>query len=318
MRPPHPLPSNLVDRPFAVRQAVDQGVHPERLRRADLVAPFVGTRLPADREPTLLDLCRALAEVRPDCFISHATAARLHGLPLPARFRGDTAIDLAVFNPGRSPRLDGVRGHHLDRRYTSVVQVKDHAGSGDHDGVPTSSPVSTWRQLAWVLSERELVAVGDSLLRRQQPMATIDQLQAAVDSLRGVPGHGRLYRALLDVRPGTDSGQESSLRVDLIQAGLPEPEINPAIYDADGEFIGYGDMVFREQKVIVEYDGDHHRTDIGQYNTDVDRLNAFGRAGWLVIRVNKSHRGAARARIVAEIRDALIDRGWRPALRHAA
>ena len=306
VRRPRRLPENLAHRPFAVRTALDQGVDPERLRRGDITAPFVGTRVPADREPTLLDLCAVLTERRPECFISHATAARLHGLPLPARFRDDDAIDLALFDPGRSPRITGVRGHHLDRRYTSLVTV---------EGVRTCSPVSTWRQLAWMLSRVELVAVGDSLLRRQYSLATIDQMRSAVDSLVGVPGHGRLYRAFLDVRPGTDSGQESQLRIDLRSAGLPEPEINPAIRDARGEFIGYADMVFREQRVIVEYDGDHHRTDLDQYRKDVNRLNAFGRAGWLVIRVNMTHRGPDRAVIIQEIRDALIERGWRAGLR---
>lgn len=303
MRPPRPLPPEFANRPFGVRAAIDAGVHPERLRRADLVAPFVGTRVPAHSRPTMVELCAALQELRPGSFVSHLTAARLFDLPLPLRYRDDALLDLAVFDPERSPRLEGVRGHHLSPHYTSLV---------DCAGLRVASPVSTWRQLARVLTRRELVVIGDSLLRRQDPRATIEQLRAAVETLRGVPGYRRLYGALLEIRPRTDSGTESELRMDLVAAGLPEPEVNPPIFDSDGHLIGYGDLVFREQKVIVEYDGEQHRTDQQQYSRDVDRLNALARDGWLVIRVNRSHRGAARRRIIHQIGEALVARGWEP------
>lgn len=251
----------------------------------------------------MIDLCAALQELRPGSFVSHVTAARLFDLPLPHRYRNDALLDLAVFDPERSPRLRGVRGHHLSPHYTSLVE---------RAGLRVASPISTWRQLARVLTQRELVVIGDSLLRRNNPLATIDQLRAATETLHGVPGYRRLYGALLEIRPRTDSGTETQLRMDLIAAGLPEPEVNPPIFDREGRLIGYGDLVFREQKVIVEYDGEQHRTDSQQYARDVDRLNLLARSGWLVIRVNRSHRGAARRRIIHQIGEALVARGWEP------
>jgi hypothetical protein len=39
-----------------------------------------------------------------------------------------------------------------------------------------------------------------------------------------------------------------------MDAGLPEPEVNPDIRNASGRFVGRGDLVYRRWRVIVEYD----------------------------------------------------------------
>lgn len=47
--------------------------------------------------------------------------------------------------------------------------------------------------------------------------------------------------------------------------------------------IGRVDLVYLELKVIIEYEGDQHRTDKGQWNTDINRQEEFGDEGWCVI-----------------------------------
>lgn len=42
-------------------------------------------------------------------------------------------------------------------------------------------------------------------------------------------------------------------------AGLPEPALNAPIFDVDGSLVAIGDLVWWEQKVVVEYEGDQHR-----------------------------------------------------------
>lgn len=82
---------------------------------------------------------------------------------------------------------------------------------------------------------------------------------------------------------------ETLLRLAIVRGGLPEPFVNYVICGPGGRTIAHGDLVFPDERVVVEYDGDHHRTDAEQYRIDVDRLWAIDSLGWRVIRINRSH-----------------------------
>ena len=56
------------------------------------------------------------------------------------------------------------------------------------------------------------------------------------------------------------------------------------IHDRHGRFIGEGDLVYPEEMVLVEYEGDGHR-ERGQFRRDISRVEEFVAAGWRVIRV---------------------------------
>jgi len=301
-RPPGPLPPGLVAAPFHVRTARDAGVGAERLRGRDLVAPFHAVRAQAGSLHTVADRCHAAAaRMRPDQFFSHATVVDLLGLPLPARLR-TAAVHVASPRPGRAPRAAGMLGHSVDTTLVEVVR---------HGELRVVHPVGAWCQLATDLTVRELVVLGDALVRRHDPWATREELEAAVVAFRG-RGKRRLVAALELVRPRTDSPPETELRLDILEAGLPEPGVNVAIHDVHGRLIAIGDLVFVEYKVVVEYDGEQHRTDDAQYARDVERLDDLAQEGYRVIRVNKHHRGGRRRAVLTKIRKALLERGWTP------
>jgi hypothetical protein len=86
------------------------------------------------------------------------------------------------------------------------------------------------------------------------------------------------------VRERVDSPRETRLRLCLVLAGLPEPECNVRVGTAEFP-IGRGDLVYLQFKVIIEYEGDQHRTDVRQWNIDIQRQEDFAAAGWNVIRV---------------------------------
>ena len=94
--------------------------------------------------------------------------------------------------------------------------------------------------------------------------------------------------------------------------GLPEPEVNGRILDDDGRFVAFGDLVYRRWRVILEYDGEQHRTDERQFARDVERLDDLARLGWRVVRVSKQHRGLRRIQRLRRVHEALIERGWSP------
>lgn len=304
MGPPRqPLPVHLGTRPFSVATARAEGLTAKRLRGRDLEAPYRGVRVSAGALASVRDRCLAAAVwMRSDQVFCHATTMQLLDLPLPARLRTDH-VHVASPRPHRAPRRAGVVGHSLDLSRTTLIA----------QGVIRSvHPVDVWCQLASQLTVRELVVLGDALVRRNDPWSTTADLIRAVAAFRG-RGRSRLRVAVTMVRPRTDSAPETELRLDIVEAGLPEPEVNVPIRDDAGMLIGIADLAFVEQRVVVEYDGEQHRTDDRQYARDVDRLDDFARAGYRVIRVNKHHRGPRRRAVLARVREALLERGWVPA-----
>lgn len=297
-----PLPRELHDRAFSIAEANQRGIRPGRLRGADLDVPFSGLRitrpLATIPEPWKIYAARMPAGQ----FFSHVTAARIHGLPLPLRLVSETTIDVTIEIPHQCPRMLGVRGHRV--KAASVVVVMTH-------GLRVASPVGTWCQLSTVLSLDELIAVGDALVRRKEPLATLTELRSAVIRHGGHRGVRKLRAAFDSVRAGVDSPRETVLRLIIVRAGFPEPEVNGVIWDGDGKKIATGDLVYRQYSVLVEYDGEQHRLDEEQYNWDIDRLDRIRQAGWLVVRINKSHLRGSSSRTERKIEKALRASGWR-------
>ncbi|MGB4778338.1 hypothetical protein [Microbacterium sp.] len=293
-----PLPSQLPD-VFTVPAARNAGVSRRRLRARDLGAPFRGVRT-RKRSRETWALVRAYAvKLRPGEHYSHATALMLVGGWVPDRLR--TKLDVSAVRPVGRPRGAGIRGH----------EAKDPRVYLWH-GVPVVHPADAWCQLAGELSERELIIAADALLRRKDPILKKQTLVEAVERRAGCRGIRRLRRALARVRARTDSVAETELRLDAEAAGLPEFEVNGEIFDEHGKLVAVGDLVDRARKVLLEYDGEQHRTDDRQYARDIDRLEALAQLEWRVIRVNKRHRGRRRAQAIEQTRRALLARGWIP------
>lgn len=51
-------------------------------------------------------------------------------------------------------------------------------------------------------------------------------------------------------------------------------------------------MGWEDIKLAIEYDGDHHRSDRGQFAKDIVRLEELAELGWIVIRVAADTRPA--------------------------
>ena len=297
-RPPAPLPEPLSHAPFSVAAAHRDGLGRARLRAADLSAPFHGVRT-TERPADVVKLARAYAPLLgPTQYFSHLTAARIHGLRMPS---GSPEKELHVTSvaPQRASRAEGVVGHRAT--HSSVVEV---------NGLPVSDAVSTWSDLASMLSARDLVVMGDGLVERLRPRATIQSLTEAVAACGGQRGCRRLQAALTLIRAGTDSPMETLLRLRLIEAGLPEPVVNAPIRNRYGALVAHVDLAYPAQRVAIEYDGGHHRADEQQYNIDIDRLDELMEEGWRVIRVNKNLL-ARRATLVGKVRTALSEANQR-------
>ena len=301
------IPRPLTSRPFTVREALDAGLTPGRLEGKDLLIPHRGMRSwspPA----SLVERCRELAPLLgPDQAFSHETAAAIWGIELPSAL-AEGPLHVTSRYPRMAPRRRGVHGHRISSPVTRLVVVAD---------LPVVDIVTVWTQLAAALSVDELVAVGDQLVldpvvldpRRIRPYTTIEQLRERLDGFSG-RGAAALSRALPLVRAGAESRTETLLRLLLLHAGLPEPEVNRDIRAQNGAFLGRADLVYPAFKVIVEYDGDHHRTSVRQYDADISRFDRFLAAGWIVIRVRSRGLFVQPGQTIARVTAALHSRGW--------
>lgn len=325
---PSPLPSDLGPH-FSTSEAVRRGVNRNRLRTKDLTAPFHGVRrtradiaremadAAADTEPGAIDRirardisARALAyfDASPaGRFLCGISAAAVRGYPV----RRSDDLDIGVVAPARAPRGKGVKGRKVAEHLVEIEIL---------DGVPVMTPASIWATLGRDLSERELTILADAILRVPRDQfgdlhpelqgATIEQLQLAIVAGRR-PGTARLHAALLRARVGSASPLETDYRLDAEDAGLPEPELDVEIFDEAGHRLGISEIVYREQRVVVEIEGDQHRTSRKQWVRDIAKYRAYADAGWEVVRVTSTdirvHRTAS-----ATVRAALLRRGWRP------
>jgi very-short-patch-repair endonuclease len=163
--------------------------------------------------------------------------------------------------------------------------------------------------LAQTLTVDDLIIAADGLVCRKNPAATIGQLHEAVEGWRGSRGYRNLQAAMGNVRERTDSARETMLRLLIIRSGLPEPMINAPIRSRTGRVVAHADLAYPEFRIVIEYDGDQHRTDHAQYYIDVDRLERMTRESWRVIRVNHRHMAQPRS-LECLIRQALVDAGW--------
>jgi hypothetical protein len=67
-------------------------------------------------------------------------------------------------------------------------------------------------------------------------------------------------RAAARVREGAESSPQTPLRLLPISAGIREPTLNLEVRDQSHRRIGRFDLVYVDERAIVEYDGDQHRT----------------------------------------------------------
>jgi hypothetical protein len=92
--------------------------------------------------------------------------------------------------------------------------------------------------------------------------------------------------AMSQLRPRNNSPMETRARLFFLRGGLPEPEPNVVINDQNsGQWLSDPDFVWREQRVVAEFDGDHHRTDRQQCQNDLARRENLQDDAWAFVQL---------------------------------
>jgi hypothetical protein len=212
---------------------------------------------------------------------SHRIRVRGVMLALPAGTIATGVTGLQMLGVDVGPELPMIFASTHDcpirRRDVRAMRVKQLPPQ--RDGIAT--PEHCWLVAAATLNLLDLVTGGDWLIRRRR--TTLARLQSAV---QGYSGRGVVLArvAVTLVRERVDSPRETWLRLCLVLAGLPMPECDLVIGDDQGP-IGRVDLVYLAYRLILEYEGDQHRTDRNQWNRDIDRQEFFAREQWTLIRI---------------------------------
>ncbi len=265
------------DQHFTVAAGIRSGLSEKQLRGGRWNRTVHGVRSTA-LAPTFEERCRMFATRMPDhAFFSHSTAARLLGIPLPAQREGADLLHISVAAPHRAPHARGISGHALR---ILPAQIREF------HGFRTTIATRTWCELGTQLGLHDLVAAGDYLIHHRSPLTELPDLTSAVDSLVARRGVLLLREALPLLNDRAESPPESILRVILERGGLPAPRINRNITGAASSFIGRVDFAFDGLRLVLEYQGDYHRTSKDQWPRDMTRRSRLEAQGWRVMELN--------------------------------
>lgn len=221
-----------------------------RLRAGEIVRPLPGLYARRaywdglSREEKLLHAVKTEGILHPAWVFTHATAAFAHGLEASRSL-------LWPIHYATTRSCDGrAAPHHVHHRREDIRSVRV-------GGIKVTDPAQTAVDCARTLPFGEALSIADSVLHLQKAAQS-----DLIDLLAAQPGRRGNVRArrvieLADPRP--ESGGESLVRALMIELGLPAPELQVEIPDAEMPgHVHRVDFLFRPSDaspVILELDG---------------------------------------------------------------
>jgi very-short-patch-repair endonuclease len=173
----------------------------------------------------------------------------------------------------------------------------------DLDGVRCTSLARTGIDLGRFNLRDEAVAALDAMAGLLPTM--LDEMRAELKRWENHWGIGKAITAMRLVDPLAESPWETRLRLILVDECLCGWDLQVEVMNGRYRL----DIAWPKLKVAVEYDGAHHRT-AEQHAKDLERWNRLRAEGWIVIPVTAVNIRANRAEFVAQVRAALLSRGW--------
>lgn len=261
--PVRPLvPIALRARPFTYAEASRVGISREQLRGAGYrrLGPglYRWAGLPESQQLIVEAVARRLPAGA--AFSGH-TAVWLHGLD---SVLGDP-IEVTIPKPIGRRRLAGASVSRAALGAEEIVLRR---------GVPTASALRSVVDLGKRNPLTEGVVAADLFLHAR--LTTIAQVHAYIAEHPRAKGITRLRRVVDLAEPKAESAMETRLRMLLVLGGLPRPEVQGSIHDDQGHLLGRPDLLYRLQRLAIEYDGVNHRDRLVDDNRRQNRLIGGG------------------------------------------
>jgi Protein of unknown function (DUF559) len=250
---------------------------------------FRGVYVRKDRDVSLRDRAiGAWLATRRRGVVAGVAASALHGAPWV-----DPTVPIEMVGTKSAPQ-DGMIARTERVANDEITRVA---------GLPVTTRARTAFDVGRHLDRRDALARLDALMWNQP--FSIDAVLALAKRYPRARGIRQLRELLPLVDGGAESPRESQIRLCLHDNGFPKPETQIPVL-VGSRPVSFLDMGWREYKVAVEYDGDHHRKDRDQYVKDIARLRMLEAMGWIIIRVIAEERPEE---WLARVEAALISRG---------
>jgi hypothetical protein len=130
----------------------------------------------------------------------------------------------------------------------------------------------------------EAVVAVDALARAASGTFQPAQLLVRRAAEPGARGARRLAEVVALADPRAESPPETRLRVALVRAGVPTPEVQFPVLDEHGFVLARVDLAYPAAKLAIEYDGAGH-FDAGRARRDRARDGELAGIGWQTLRL---------------------------------
>jgi very-short-patch-repair endonuclease len=239
------VPLALRSGPFTRAEARNLGVSRRQLQGSSYRRLGSGIyRWVGLKESPLLALSAVARRLPAGAAFSGLTAAWLHGLDLPPC----NPIEVTIPEPNGSSRLAGASVCRTALAREEIVRRR---------ALPATSALRTVVDLGGRDPVTEGVVAADMFLHAR--LISVDELREYVDEHPGAKGIARLRRVVGLAEPKAESAMETRLRMLLVLARLPPPEVQVSVHDDQGRFLGRPDLLYSRQRLAIEYDGGTHR-----------------------------------------------------------
>jgi very-short-patch-repair endonuclease len=277
--------------------------------------------------PQLLDLGLSSSAID-----RRVAAGRLHVLHRGVYAVGDRALPslarlvAAVYAAGHGAVAGGrsAAALHSLRTHDGWPEVLARPGTRKHKDIRITrtllhpDEITTVQRIPVTTVARTLLdlgRVGDDVVEKAVRQAEflgvfdlveVSRLLERYPKRRGTTRLRRVIQSYSDSDVRTRSDMEDRFRALVLDADLPEPEMNATV--ELGELTIEADAVWHDAKLIVELDGQQAHLTRYAFETDRERDRAAALAGWVVIRATWRHITDGRRRLIRDIRGLLLER----------
>ncbi|MCW2797723.1 hypothetical protein [Nocardioides sp.] len=276
-------------RPFTRADALAAGISPRLLRGSRFRRIFRGVHISSSVTPHDDERVTAALMLHPkDTWASHVTGAAWCRVAVPPSSTTHVSVTRAKdrrWQPGLKP--------HVAPPGTKTRTWR---------GILVSAPIRMFVELASMLDLVDLVVAGDSMLRVFGLKA--EELVAGLEKTRDYWSPAARYAGKF-VRDGVDSPMETRLRMLIVLAGLPEPQVNVKVREHDGNVILRFDLGYPSLRLAFEYDGRQHVEIIKNWERDIDRGDLVDKAEWRILKVTAKGIYVEPGRTIERVRNAL-------------
>lgn len=285
---PRPIPDDLGPGPFTRGDARRSGVVDDMFKGHRFVRLFPRVWRLSHHEMTPADWRDAARMSLPkDCHLTGISRIQSLGLD---------------FGPVRPLHFVRQGTRHIDIDGIFLHRTKRLAPLDDA-GVTPAAAFLFYCSTARVI---DAIKVGDWLLAHGH--VTVDEVLDLALAATWRDGAHESVWILPHLDRNSRSLKESETRAVIEFAGLPRPETNVVLELEDG-VVAIVDLLLREPRVVIEYEGAQHQEDRVQYSSDLDRYALLRTHDVPYVQVTREKLTMART-LVGEVFRVLVSRGY--------